>query len=136
MNTLTINDIKKDLYRSKVNANFSHYCAGKLYYTVTLQDGGLYQFPINTVEDDIVYLDTYHKEVSDYSPETKGVQVIKLSSDLGNTAFDAEIKASTLLRWISKAYDKGDFICINKAPEAITVEEIFELPFTETNDEN
>jgi len=116
MNTLTINDVKKDLYKSKVNAKFSHYCAGKLYYTVELQNGEIYQFPISTVEDCVVYLETYHKEVSDYSPETKGVQVLKLSSDLGNTPFNAEIKASELNRWIAKAFDKGEFICINKAP--------------------
>ena len=95
---MTITDIKKELYKSKVNAKFSHYCAGKLFYTVELQNGQIFQFPINTTE-------------------AKYEGGIQLSSDLGNTPFNAEIRASELNRWIAKAYEKGDFICCNKAPE-------------------
>ncbi len=43
------NEVKKDLYKSKVNAKFSHYVSGNLYYTVELADG-IYQFPIATIE--------------------------------------------------------------------------------------
>ena len=122
MNTLSINFIKKDLYKSKVNAKFSHYCAGKLYYTVELQNGEIYQFPINATEQVPLVLEF---EEDPGRVTVNGVpymnsdnnSVMSLSSDLGNTPFNAEIKASELNRWIAKAFDKGDFICINKAPE-------------------
>lgn len=42
-------EVKKDLYKSKVNAKFSHYASGNLFYTVELADG-VYQFPISTIE--------------------------------------------------------------------------------------
>jgi len=120
MNILTINDVKKDLYKSKVNAKFSHYCAGKLYYTVELQNGEIYQFPINTTEQIPLVIqceqDPGEIMVND-DLFTGDSYIIGLSSDLGNTPFNAEIKASELNRWIAKAFDKGDFICINKAPE-------------------
>lgn len=120
MNTLTVNDVKKDLYKSKVNAKFSHYCAGKLYYTVELQNGEIYQFPINTTEQIPLIIacesDPGEIEVNGvlYNDKTT---IPALSADLGQTPFHAEIKASELNRWIAKAFDKGDFICINKAPE-------------------
>lgn len=82
---LDLTTIKKDLYKSKVNANFSHYCAGNLYYNVMIE-GIEYQFPINT-----------------YSYPN-------LSEDLGTTSFGAEIKASELNRWIAKAFEKGELI--------------------------
>lgn len=103
---ITLNLIKKDLYKSKVNAKFSHYCAGKLYYTVELQNGELYQFPISTTE-----------QIQSINSDNNSVMA--LSADLGQTPFNAEIKASELNRWIAKAFDKGDFICINKAPEDV-----------------
>src|ERR1035437_5482611 len=46
---INVNDVKKDLYKSKVNAKFSHYSHGKLYYTVELTDG-VYIFPISTID--------------------------------------------------------------------------------------
>jgi hypothetical protein len=88
-----INEIKKDLYKSKVMANFSHYVSGNLYYTVMIGDDK-YQFPIATVEEN--YNDAYKSYL--------------LSSDLGTTAFNAEIKASELIRWIGKALEKGELI--------------------------
>ena len=87
------NEVKKELLRSKSMAKFSHYISGNLYYSVQLADG-VYQFPISTV-------DTIFGS-SDYA----------LSADLGTTAFDSEIKASFLNRWIDKAIDKGEFIKI------------------------
>lgn len=114
--SLTLNEIKKDLYKSKVNAKFSHYCAGKLYYTVALQNGEVYQFPISTTEQVEYKLLPILRNIVPV--------VMQLSSDLGQTPFNAEIKAAELNRWIAKAYEKGDFICINKAPESV-----------ETNDE-
>ncbi len=97
---LTINEIKKDLYKSKSDAKFSFYSNGNLYYNVFVL-GALYQFPISTVEEVRVI--------------AKGVQVdtLSLSSDLGTTAFNKEIKASDLIRWITKAFEKNEFIKIS-----------------------
>ncbi len=81
------NEVKKDLYKSKVNAKFAYYCQGSLYYNVETL-GGVYQFPISTMEDGA------------------------LSNDLGTTPFNSEIKASDLNRWIAKAIDKDAFIKI------------------------
>ena len=92
------NEIKKELYKSKVNANFSRYCAGKLFYTVQMEQG-LYQFPIATVEKH-----KWNAEV-DKSIEDK---LCLLSEDLGITNFEAEIKASMLNRWIDKANDEPE----------------------------
>ena len=92
INKMGKNEIKKQLYKSKVDAKFSHYLSGSLYYTVELSDG-VYQFPISVIEK---------------SEDDK----IELSSDLGTTSFDSEIKGSSLNRWISMAYDDGEFIKI------------------------
>lgn len=94
---LDVNEIKKDLMRSKNMAGFSHYKAGKLFYNVELSDG-VYQFPIVTVEriqfgiEETAYRDSYH-----------------LSSDLGETSFNAEIRGSELARWIQKAIKNDEF---------------------------
>ena len=82
-----INEIKKDLYRTKTMAKFSHYCAGNLYYVITIF-GEEYQFPIST-----------------YSYPN-------LSEDLGTTTFSSEIKASELIRWITKSLENGDLVKI------------------------
>jgi hypothetical protein len=96
------NEVKKDLYKSKNMAKFSHYVSGNLYYRVELSDG-FYQFPISTVESEKRYY-TYG--------ETAIVleDAMKLSADLGTTAFEAEMKGSDLNRWISKAIDNNEFI--------------------------
>lgn len=91
---MNANEVKKDLYKSKNMAKFSHYVSGNLYYTVELAIG-TYQFPIATVEEREVIFDS--------------VPGIKLSEDLGTTEFNAEIKGSDLNRWIAKAIDKGEF---------------------------
>jgi hypothetical protein len=86
------NEVKKDLYKSKAMANFSHYVSGNLYYKVELADG-IYQFPISTIES-----------------ANDGEFGIQLSSDLGTTTFSAEIKGSELSRWVSKSIDNKEFI--------------------------
>ena len=97
INIMNANEVKKDLYKSKNMAKFSHYVSGNLYYTVELAIG-TYQFPISTVE----------KNENEF-----GVVIgLKLSEDLGTTEFSAEIKGSDLNRWIAKAIDKGEFIKI------------------------
>lgn len=85
-----INELKKDLYRSKNLAKFSHYQSGELFYTVEIAQGK-YQFPIATVE------------TSEHS-------VLFLSEDLGITPFDAEVRGSELIRWIQKAIKNETFI--------------------------
>jgi hypothetical protein len=92
------NEIKKDLYKSKNMAQFSHYVGGNLYYNIIVLDE-LYQFPIATVEKDLIHESTMRE-----------IESIKLSEDLGTTEFGALIKGSELNRWISKAIDKGEFI--------------------------
>ena len=87
-------EIKKDLMKSKNMATFSHYIAGNLYYNVVIM-GELYEFPISTVEDNIV--DSLKSG-------------LKLSEDLGTTRFEAEIRGSELARWISKAIKNETFI--------------------------
>jgi hypothetical protein len=96
---LQINDIKKQLLKSKVDAVFSHYCAGNIYYTVELEDG-IYQFPIATVE--------YNQDGSTFT-----VGQCSLSSDLGTTSFYREMKGSELNRWIAKAVEKEEFTKIS-----------------------
>jgi hypothetical protein len=93
------NEVKKDLYKSKNMANFSHYASGNLYYNVELADG-IYQFPISTIEE--------------REPIFDSVPGIQLSEDLGDTTFAAEIKGSDLIRWISKAIDKEEIKIIYK----------------------
>jgi hypothetical protein len=104
-----INEIKKDLYKSKVMANFSHYVSGNLYYTVMIGDDK-YQFPIETIT-------AITKKESIFPEGGRGWVEIdvktdkySLSEDLGTTAFNAEIKASELIRWIGKALEKGELI--------------------------
>lgn len=93
------NDVKKDLYKSKAMAKFSHYKKGELFYNVELIDG-TYQFPIATVE-------TY--DVGSIKCECENI-ITELSPDLGETSFKAEIKGSDLNRWIAKAIKNDKFI--------------------------
>lgn len=86
---LDVNEVKKYLYKSKAPAHFSHYVSGNLYYVITLEDG-LYQFPIPTVEN--LYEDWDKPLTNGMIIPTKKVVGVKLSSDLGTTTFDAEIK--------------------------------------------
>lgn len=115
------NDVKKDLYKSKNMAKFSHYVSGNLYYRVELVDG-VYQFPISTVEDKSKYIElVWDLEDVDLLEEVilhdtdecnYGIKIptIALSEDLGQTSFEAEIKGSDLNRWISKAIKNDEFI--------------------------
>lgn len=43
------NEIKKDLYKSKNMANFSHYNNGDMFYNISLNDG-VYQFSIAVIQ--------------------------------------------------------------------------------------
>lgn len=89
---MNITEIKKDLYKSKVDANFSHYCKGTMYYTVLINDI-LYQFPISII--------------------TETLGNITLSNDLGDTTFSNVIPGRLLIRWIEQAILKGEMINLN-----------------------
>lgn len=95
---MELNDIKKDLYKSKAMAKLSHYVSGNLYYTVELADG-VYQFPIATIEN-------YQGDFD--------IEMTALSPDLGTTTFESEMKVSDLNRWISKAVSSGEFTKIRE----------------------
>jgi hypothetical protein len=41
------------------------------------------------------------------------VETYLLSTDLGTTTFESEMKGSDLNRWIAKAVEKGEFIKIS-----------------------
>ena len=103
---MELNDIKKDLYKSKAMAKLSHYVSGNLYYTVALTDG-VYQFPIATVESGQV-INNDESGLSMYEIET-----VQLSQDLGTTTFESEMKGSDLNRWITKAVSNGEFIRVS-----------------------
>lgn len=47
---MNANDVKKELYKSKVNAKLTEVVNGTMYYTVQLEDG-LYRFPIIQVTE-------------------------------------------------------------------------------------
>jgi len=91
--------------KSKVNAKFSHYVSGNLYYTVELADG-VYQFPISTV-------DIYEKVDEQFDGTDKIIQEYSLSTDLGTTSFYNEMRGSELNRWITKTIEKDEFIKIS-----------------------
>lgn len=92
---MDINEIKKDLYKSKNMAKFSHYQSGNLFYTVELVDGK-YQFPISVID----------KFINGFDNKGKEVFSICLSEDLGITPFGSEVRGSELIRWIQKAMNK------------------------------
>jgi hypothetical protein len=103
MVTINETEVKKDLFRSKAMAKFSHYTAGNLYYQVELVDG-VYQFPISTIDINMRY------ELATDGGDEIEFEEITLSEDLGTTTFSAEIRGSELSRWISKAIKAETFI--------------------------
>lgn len=134
---IDVNEVKKDLMKSRVNAKLSHYVSGNLYYTVETL-GGIYQFPISTIEtgtlseinetemviDDIEMggVTDFCKKIYDKKAlqgdddgmvgEYVEIEFMKLSSDLGTTTFSNEMRGSELNRWIAKAIKNDDFIKI------------------------
>lgn len=99
---LDINEIKKDLYKSKNMAKFSHYQSGDLFYTVDLADGK-YQFPIAT-------MDVEETVENQFDGSDKVIKIYTPSEDLGITPFGAEVRGSELIRWIQKAIKNESFI--------------------------
>ena len=110
------NEIKKDLYKSKVFATFAYYDgdAGKLYYNIELF-GEPYIFPINTHEK-VTLVREYIEPNPDggleveYEKVRVEIKSIKLADDLRGAKFAAQIKGSDLNRWIIKALDSKDLM--------------------------
>lgn len=105
--TLDINEIKKDLYKSKAMARLMYYEPenGKLMYVVNVL-GKDYTFPINTVS---------RKTMNDKTSIDNRVlfevhyETLVLSNDLKGTRFEPEIKGSSLIRWITEAIYNNEF---------------------------
>jgi hypothetical protein len=110
MNT---NEIKKDLYKSKAVAKFSHYTTGSLYYNVDVF-GVPHQFPIHVVEPTTLVREYIERdaEYPGYDKVRLELPTIKLADDLKGASFNAEIKGSDLNRWIAKAVEAGEFVCL------------------------
>ena len=100
------NELKKDLYKSKAMANFSHYSFGKLFYTFDALET-TFMFPIHVIE---LVSKTVTKEVFGLEVDITIGGLKELSADLGETNFGESIKASDLNRWIVKAIDAGELI--------------------------
>ena len=104
-----INEIKKEIMRSKAVAKFNHYANGKLYYDIELPSGK-YLVPVDVVEENY----TLEKETSNevdvtISKPVRKYNGLKLASDVGNGVFDSEMKAGLLNRWVEKAIKEETF---------------------------
>jgi hypothetical protein len=129
------NEIKKELYKSKAMAKFSHYISRNLYYKVELNNG-IYQFPIPIIkkvklqdvvstgvfchDDDenkyVQYKNILYTKTGNMDYDDSGFEEMmfdKLSTDLGTTSFNLEMRGSELNRWIGKAIDKDEFTKIS-----------------------
>lgn len=94
MKIIDKNEMKKDLYKSKAMAKFSHYISSSLYYRIKVL-GSIFQFPTSTVE----------KYQGDFD-----IGMLDLSTDLGTMSFESEIKGSSLNRWIYVTIGQEEFI--------------------------
>ena len=92
-NVMTENEIKKDLYKSKEIATFAYYDGdtAKMHYYIKIF-GKQYIFPMSVFEKDD--------------------GVVCLAHDLRGAKFGPSIKGSELNRWIMKALNGGDLICL------------------------
>ena len=107
---LSLNEIKKDLYRTNTIAKFIHYDNGKLVYEVDILDSR-YQFPISVVQD--IY-ETVNQDMGDGLTVGKSKKVgVKLADDLGGAIFGVDVEAKHLNRWISKAFENKELMKIS-----------------------
>lgn len=120
------NEVKKYLLKNReLMAKFSHYQDGNLYYNIQLEDG-VYQLPIACFEGEhnksiTIKPDKFTHYISgniyyELNGESYSTSIVDegdvLSSDLGTTSFDSEIKASFLNRWVDKSISAGTFVKI------------------------
>jgi hypothetical protein len=87
----SINERIKTLFREKTMASLHRYQSGKIYYRYEVEEG-MFEFPIDVVEESFTYEDDGSKNY-----------FTGLSEDLGDTAFNMNVRASELTRWIKKA---------------------------------
>lgn len=132
---MTETSIHKHLLKSGAIAKFTKYKFGKLYYEVELEDG-MHEFPIDTVEETKILIhdansatvsvtevgvkedltenpkhhENYFDEMIALNLREEEVYPKRLSKDLGDTTFHAEVTGSELNRWIKKAFKDGTLI--------------------------
>ena len=102
-----INEIKKDLYRTKAVARLMYYepANGDLIYKVEVF-GKERTFPIHTIQR----FTASHQLTKDNSIVVDlHFDSYKLTEDLRGARFEPEIKASSLIRWIEQAIDNDEF---------------------------
>lgn len=97
-------DVKKELYKSKAMATFSHMENGKLYYNVQYKDG-LYQFPLNLEEKKTITIMEDDEQIASFD-------IMKPAADMKGASFGQEVRGSDLNRWIAKAIKSGNFMKI------------------------
>lgn len=107
---ININELKKDLYKSKVNATFLRYTPGKMFYRLEAL-GKVFVFPIYVIENDyswVIEVKTI-EEMATTQPK-KVLKGIKHTEDFGNNLIlENQIKASLYIKWIEKAIAIGEF---------------------------
>ena len=116
-----INEIKKDVLKSKTNAIFSHYVNGKLYYTIELSKGK-YQFAINIVEPNPITLSFIEKGVR-INKTIESIGLTTVTDDFGNSHLEKEMRGSLLNKWIEKAMNNNEFIPLFKELEEKIIEQ-------------
>lgn len=97
-------DVKKELYKTKVMANFSHIADGSAFYTVEY-NGGLYQFPLELEETKIITINLGEDIINSFNIKVP-------SADMKGATFGSEVKGASLSRWVSRAIKNGNFIKI------------------------
>jgi len=101
---LTETDIKKELYKTKAMANFSHLENGKAYYQIML-DGSMYQFPLALEEEKTLKIMIDDEVVST-------TKIMVPTSDMKGASFGICVRGSELNRWIAKAIKSENLIKI------------------------
>lgn len=97
-------DVKKELYKSKAMATFSHIENGKAYYNVEYK-GVLHQFPLDLEE-------TKEMKVSIGDDVISTFEIKVPAADMKGASFGTEVKGSDLNRWIARAIKSGNFMKI------------------------
>lgn len=97
-------DVKKELYKSKAIAKFSHIEDGKAFYHVEYQ-GALHQFPLDLEESKTITINMGDEEIASFDIKVP-------AADMKGATFGTEVKGSDLNRWIARAIKTGNFMKI------------------------
>lgn len=105
---MDINEIKKDLMRTKAEAKLMYYdpANGDLMYEVTVL-GKQCVFPIHTVQSRKVMTGGFDE--MDGPADAEYLETIKLTDDLKGARFEPVMRGSSLIRWIQQAFEKNEF---------------------------